>query len=251
MTTVNTDAKKEEGVGPADFTYPVQGDLGNSAPQLGADNYEVSFQMLPSMKGPPLLLESSEQVKARYAFHLMSQKAKLAGMPESQAVEELAIITRRDAEIAAYAKIAAQYYSRVQSYFFQFRIPTVNDVESAEATTLAPRKPVMGNSSPGAGDVGPGVGTHRHADPVLSYDAEQNVPVRSRNRFRRWLAARTFVSTNYAGFVASGEGYDFPVYAAFGHLPNAVQEYVLFEVAQRISFNSDVLAFLETWAASS
>lgn len=230
-----------------EHSYPVYGDLGDSAPSVSRDDYMVVLQVLPSPKGPPLLLETAEQVRARYAFYLMNQKAKLVGMPENQALEEQVITARRDAEIEAFTKLAQQFASKIKTYTFQFRVPSVYDVEAAEAVTLAPRKAQIGSSSPYSGPPGPTATAQHIADPALSYDVEKDIPVRARNRFRRWLAARTLVKTDYPNFYAPSVGYDEPVFAAIGMLPNSVMEYVLSEVAQRISFNTDALSFFESW----
>jgi hypothetical protein len=234
----------------ADFSFPITGDIGNSAPPLNADDYLVRLALMPSPNGPPLLLESASAVRARYAYFMMTQLAKLTGMPETQAAESLAMQARRDAEIAAFATLSTNYGQAVRHYYFKFRVPTVYDVENAEAVTLAPRTPVVGNSSPIAGQLGQGVALHP-ADPETEHDPEGKYAVRGRSRFRRHLAARTFIATDYPGFLTSGAAYDAPVYAALSLLPNAIQEYVLSEVATRISFNGDVLAFLETLGPSS
>lgn len=239
-----------------DFSYPVFGDLGNSAPPLGADNYRVRISILPNPKGPPLLIETTQQVKARYAYYLMSQKAKWAAYPVSQGAEEESILARRDGEIAAFAKIQEQFGPNIRHYFFEFRVPTVYDVENAEAATLAPRpqKPALASSPPSISGAGQSVDLAKSmgiADPELAADPESTYPVRSRVRFRRHLAASTFQDTNYPNFRDLGKGYDVPLYAAVSYLPNAVQEIVLADVAQRIAFNSDALAFLETWGQSS
>ena len=244
----------------AAFTVPDTATLGDDAPPISMDDYVVHIQLIPSDDGPPLLLETDRQVRSRYAFYRRKEMAKLEGVAELQALRQKTIDAERDAFIAAMKTVAEKYGKYALRYWFKFRTPTVYDVEEAEAQTLAPRPlPVVSSTPAGSG----GQLLVRVEEPV---DPEAKFPVRARSKFRRHLAARTFMDTNYPKFSSierngterngteRGGTEDSGsltrherLYDAFGCLPNALQEIVTVEVSQRIAFESDALAFLESW----
>ena len=296
LTDPAPDAPYAATLGPtAAFTVPEGADLGTDAPPLSLDDYTVHVRLVPSREGPPLLLETARQVRSRYAYYRMQETAKLEGVPELQEARARAVDAERDAVIHAMRQVAERHGHLAVDYSFQFRTPTVYDVEEAEAQTLAPRSPAAASSTPLAPGgqplvqplgqpLGPGAAAPRTLNfpPVYSgapafsvderEDPEAKYPVRARSRFRRHLAARTFLSTNYpkfdalrawdvpgqgAGF-AQGQGAGFAQgqdvgsvqerrFDAFSALPYALQESVTTEVVRRIAFETDALAFLESW----
>ena len=175
----------------------------SNAPNLTNDHYPVALRLLRDPQAGLLLVPTPAQIASKWADARDSVAIANAGATEEDRKRDDAINAAAEKmELELYAEVESSRQDDLKTYTFTFRVPTIEDHEAAE---FAANK----------GDK------------------------RSEIAYRRELAQRTFVATDY------------PDYRDMGNLPAGVAVHVFREVASRVTLSTDVRSFIKRPAPAS
>lgn len=168
----------------------------SEALNLSSDQFSIPLRILSDPQQGSLLVPTTEQLDRKWADVRDASAIAVAGQSEDDRAQMRASNEAAETlERHLYAEVESTRAADLATFSFTFRVPTIEDHEAAE---FAARK----------GDQ------------------------RSEIAYRRELAQRTFIAT------------DFPGYKDMGSLPAGIAVLVLAGVAARLSLSADIRAFI-------